>query len=88
MDGKVLDLSYRYMTDDWEIDSHTVDLRFRWPLGDRSYVEPHIRYYSQSEAEFYRSSLIDGEALPEYASADYRLGNFDAVTVGAKYGWG
>jgi len=87
MDGKVLDLSYRYMTDDWEIDSQTVDLRFRWPLGDRSYVEPHIRYYSQSEAEFYRSSLTDSEVLPEYASSDYRLGNFDAITVGAKYGW-
>jgi len=87
MDGKVLDLSYRYMTDDWEIDSHTVDLRYRWPISDRSYVEPHIRYYSQTEAAFYRASLIDGQALPGYASSDYRLGNFDAVTVGAKFGW-
>ena len=25
--------------------------------------------------------------MPEYASADYRLGNFDAVTAGLKYGW-
>ena len=87
MGGKVLDVSYRYMTDDWEIDSHTVDLRYRWPISDKRYVEPHIRFYTQSEAEFYRASLIDGQALPEYASADYRLGNFDAITVGAKYGW-
>ena len=87
MNGKVLDLSYRYMTDDWEIDSHTLDLRYRFPFGSSSYIEPHIRYYTQNAAEFYGLSLIGGEALPEYASADYRLSEFDAMTIGAKYGW-
>ncbi len=85
--GKVLDISYRYMTDDWEIDSHTVDLRYRWPVGNSSYIEPHLRYYTQTAAEFYRLNLIDGESLPEYVSADHRLGDFDAITVGIKYGW-
>lgn len=87
MNGKVLDASYRYMTDDWDIDSHTVDLRYRWPLSDRSYLEPHFRYYSQSHADFYRTSLDSTAALPVYASADYRLGEFDAITLGVKYGW-
>jgi len=87
MDGKVLDASYRYMTDDWEIDSHTVDLRYRWPVGNANYLEPHFRYYTQSEAEFYRLSITDGAPLPMYASSDYRLGNFDAITAGIKYGW-
>ena len=87
MDGKVLDASYRYMTDDWDIDSHTLDVRYRWPLSDGKYLEPHFRYYSQSEAEFYRPSLADLAPLPSYASADYRLGDFDAITAGIKYGW-
>jgi hypothetical protein len=87
MGGKVLDASYRFMTDDWDIDSHTVDLRYRWPLNDRRYLEPHVRYYTQSYAEFYRPSIDGGAALPSYASADYRLGEFDAITVGIKYGW-
>lgn len=87
MGGKVLDASYRYMTDDWEIDSHTVDLRYRWPVSGSSYLEPHLRFYSQSAAEFYTPSLVDGEPLPETASADYRLGDFDAITAGLKYGW-
>jgi len=87
LDGKVLDASYRYMTDDWEVDSHTVDLRLRWPLGDRSYLEPHVRYYTQSHADFYRTSLDATAPLPTYASADYRLGEFDAITLGVKYGW-
>ncbi len=87
MGGKVLDASYRFMTDDWDIDSHTVDLRYRWPLSDRRYLEPHVRYYTQSYAEFYRPSIDGGAALPSYASADYRLGEFDAITIGLKYGW-
>ena len=87
MSGKVLDASYRYMTDDWEIDSHTIDIRLRWPVGERSYFEPHLRFYSQTAAEFYHLSLIDGDPLPGYASADYRLGDFDAITAGLKFGW-
>jgi hypothetical protein len=87
MGGKVLDASYRYMTDDWDIDSHTLDMRLRWPLGERSYLEPHLRFYTQSEANFYTISLVDGVALPAFASADYRLGSFDAITAGLKYGW-
>jgi hypothetical protein len=85
--GKVLDMSYRYMTDDWGIDSHTLDTKLYLPLGDASYIEPHIRFYTQSEADFYRVSLFDGEPLPQFASADYRLGNFGAITAGLKYGW-
>jgi Protein of unknown function (DUF3570) len=87
MGGKVLDASYRYMTDDWDIDSHTVDLRYRWPMGDRSYLEPHLRFYTQTQASFYQVGLVDGVPLPAFASNDYRLGDFDAITAGFKYGW-
>jgi hypothetical protein len=87
MNGRILDASYRYMTDDWDIDSHTIDLRYRWPLGDTRFIEPHVRFYTQTEADFYRTSIIGGTAFPTNASADYRLGNFDAITIGFKYGW-
>jgi len=87
MGGKVLDASYRYMTDDWEIDSHTIDLRYRWPVGDHSYLEPHFRFYTQTHADFYAPSLASDVPLPGFASADYRLGEFDAITLGLKYGW-
>ncbi len=85
--GKVLDVSYRYMTDDWEIDSHTFDTRLRWPMGKSAYLEPHVRYYMQTEADFYLASLADTAALPAFASSDYRLGRFDAITAGIKVGW-
>ena len=83
---QVLSASYRFMTDDWGIDSNTLEAKYRWPLGYASFIEPQLRYYTQSAADFYRSSLVDGAPLPRYASADFRLGDFDAVTVGMKYG--
>ena len=84
--GDTLDLSYRYMTDDWQIDSHTVDFRYRWNISNNWYLQPHVRWYHQSAAEFYRHSLVN-TASPEYVSADYRLAEFDAYTLGAKAGY-
>lgn len=81
-----LDASYRYMTDDWDVVSHTAELRYRWEMQASSYLEPHLRFYTQTAADFYRPALVDVGPLPGYASADYRLGEFDAVTVGLKYG--
>jgi uncharacterized protein DUF3570 len=82
----VIDASYRYMTDDWGIQSHTLDLLWRQPIGERWYVQPHLRYYMQSAADFYRSYLRDGDPLPDHASADYRLGEMDGTTFGLKVG--
>jgi hypothetical protein len=84
--GKVLAASYRFSTDDWGIDSHTLDARFRWPIRGSDYVEPHLRYYTQTTADFYRFSLVDGEPLPQFASADARLAELDGLTLGVKYG--
>ena len=85
-DRDSLALSARYMTDDWGVDSQTIETRYRWNINERSYLEPHLRWYTQSAADFYRTVLFDGEPLPEFASADQRLADFDAYTVGAKYG--
>lgn len=79
-------LSARYMTDDWGVDSQTVDARYRWNINERSYLEPHLRWYTQSAADFYRTVLFAGDPLPQYASADYRLADSEAYTVGFKYG--
>ena len=88
--GDVIDGSYRFMLDDWGINSHTFDFRYRWQLGS-SYLEPHLRYYMQSEADFYKRYITESEynsgspTLTE-ATADYRLGDLDGMTVGLKYG--
>lgn len=84
--GGALDTSYRFMTDDWGITSHTIDTRYRFNFNARSYLEPHLRFYSQSEAEFFRANLEADGSLPVTASADYRLAKFTGTTIGLKYG--
>jgi hypothetical protein len=86
LDNATVDLSYRYATDDWEIDSHTIESRFRYNLSETTYIQPHLRFYQQSAADFYQPFLLEGEALPMFASADYRLGEMSAYTIGLKYG--
>ena len=82
-DGDVLEASYRYMTDDWGVDSHTLELRYRWSFGAR-YLQPHLRFYQQTAADFYRTVLFAGAPLPAHATADHRLGEFDGVTFGSQ----
>jgi len=84
--GAVLDLSIRRSEDDWDISATTYEARYRHRLAGGAYVQPHIRFYRQSEAEFFRHSLVVSEPLPEDVSADTRLGAFDAITIGLRYG--
>jgi hypothetical protein len=81
-----LQVGYRFSTDDWKVDSHTLESRLRLPLGESSYLEPHVRYYQQTAASFYRYSLANAAPLPQFASADARLSDMNAITAGLKYG--
>lgn len=89
--GDVLDVSYRFMIDDWGINSHTVDLNYRWQFNDRNFLRPHVRIYQQGEADFYTPFFVDGSQPTAgndkvEASADFRLSEFTAYTVGLEYG--
>jgi len=83
----VIHLSYRYFWDDWGIDSHTFDLKYRYELSSGHYLQPQVRYYMQSAADFYRHSVVDSEAVPQYLSSDQRLGEMSSYTIGLKYGF-
>ncbi len=83
----ILGVSYRFFTDDWGILSHTLDMTYRWKLNPKHFLEPHLRFYQQSEADFFRVGVSNSGPLPSEASADYRLASFNAYTVGFTYGW-
>lgn len=84
--GSVVDASYRYHTDDWGVDSHTGELRFRQPVGGQYFVQPHVRYYRQKEADFFQRFVVEGQPVPTQASADPRLAAYEALTLGLKAG--
>jgi Protein of unknown function (DUF3570) len=80
-------LSLRYMSDDWGVRSETAQLHPRWTLSNRDrYIEPTIRWYRQTAADFYMPFLLN-TAKPStgYDSSDSRLGAFHALTYGVKY---
>ena len=91
---KIYHGSYRFYADDWGIRSHTLKGSINMALDSNSYIEPNLRLYHQSAADFYRNSFVFDppnpvlvqSVLPDYLSADYRLDRSNAITLGATYG--
>jgi hypothetical protein len=83
----VLHGSYRFYSDDWGIDAHTIDIKYFWkPDGEalQNWVfRPHFRWSIQSAADFYKHYLMLDEST-EYASADSRLSAIRTTTFGLK----
>jgi len=80
-------LSLRYMSDDWGVRSDTAQLHLRWTFSNRDrYLEPTIRWYRQSAADFYTPFILSTDKpITGYESSDSRLGAFHAVTYGVKF---
>lgn len=86
--------SYRYYTDDWEVDSHTVQAGYQFNLKGKTYIEPRLRLYSQSSAFFYQNEFFADvpntpnveDFFPQYISADYRLDEFYSYTPELQFG--
>ena len=84
---EVVDFSYRYFWDDWGVASHTFDYKYRYDYAPKSYLQPHVRVNIQSRADFFMHAIDSSESsLPQYASADYRLGKLSTYSLGIKYG--
>jgi hypothetical protein len=81
------DISLRYFKDSWGITSKTAEVSERLDLSSSFYIEPSVRWYQQSAANFFHYYLVSGQTLPSYASSDIRLGKFTSITYGAKAGY-
>ncbi len=53
-----LHLSYGYSHDDWSVSAHTLEAEWIQPLAGGWQIAPRLRYYSQSEADFYQTYLV------------------------------
>ncbi len=84
--NSALHADYRYFNDDWGVDSHTLDLAWHLPIGERFELAPAIRYYSQSAADFYAPVITDGRT-PSHWSSDYRLATYGAMRYRLSATW-
>ncbi len=91
--------SYRFYSDTFGVQSHTLGLDLAKPLGQWT-LTPGVRYYSQSAASFYLDPLVDAQgqydlnavraraialqAAGSKQSTDQRLASFGAITLSMK----
>ncbi len=78
--GAAVHADYRYYTDDWEIEAHTLELAWNQVIDNSWRVTPAIRWYSQSQAAFYAPYYANVRA-DGYASSDYRLSPYGAISL-------
>jgi hypothetical protein len=86
LNDDILSTSYRYYWDTWSVRSHTIDFKYRHDFDADTYLEPLVRYYTQTAANFFTVGLQQGAPLPDFATSDYRLGRLQTITFGATYG--
>jgi hypothetical protein len=68
------------------MNSHTFDIAWYQSLPWNIQIVPSFRYYSQSQADFYKV-FYQNERSDGLASSDYRLSPFGAITYGLKATW-
>ncbi|MCL2919134.1 DUF3570 domain-containing protein [Shewanella litorisediminis] len=85
----VAEYSYRFTHDDWGLDSHTLEGRYRHYFSGKKgpYLQLHLRAYRQYGVDFFTPYLQGGESVAPHISADYRIGDMDTWTLGLKTGW-
>ncbi len=89
-----LHADYRFSTNDWGVNAHTLELSWHQPIMDGWQLTPRFRYYSQDKADFYQP-VFDGvlgfdsnfntiAKNRTVYSSDYRLAGFGAFSGGLK----
>jgi Protein of unknown function (DUF3570) len=74
---------YRFYGDDWGVYSHTLGATVLWQPVAWLEVDLHDRFYWQTDADFYRPSYVQPEAL---MSADKELSRFVDNMIGVRLG--
>lgn len=96
-----LEGAYRFYHDSFGITSHTVSLLWVQKIGQHVTVQPSLRLYRQSAADFYyvdldRAGIITsyepllgetGTGRAPFYSSDYRLSQMQTVDAGLKVVW-
>jgi hypothetical protein len=77
---------YRFYNDTWDIRSHTAEVAYTHPVGERLTFDVHYRYYTQDAAEFY-SDLFPREDFQNFLARDKELASLTSHTLGFGVAW-
>lgn len=82
--GAALTADWRHFRDDWDIHSDTIELGLIGRLRQVWRWSGSLRYYQQSQADFYGPFFDEAPASGRYSS-DYRLSPYGAISL--RLGW-
>ncbi len=68
-----LGIEYRYYFDDWGVQSHTTGPDFAWVFSERDRLNLGYRYYTQSDADFYRVRYLQLGPSTRHVTRDREL---------------
>ena len=81
-------LDARLYDDSWEIKAFSSDARVLFDVGQHFQVGPHLRYYVQSAANFWRLAYVgSATSVPAYRAGDRELGPLMNLTAGGSARW-
>ncbi len=75
-----IEAEYRYFTDTWDIEGHTVSISYIHPLGPWTFTAKY-RFHDQTGAEFYRDVFSRSEAT-NFRGRDKELSALTSKTFG------
>lgn len=65
--------------DDWGVDAATLELRYYYELSDRVMLEPQVRFYTQTAADFFAPTFT---SVQQFMTSDPDLGDFNNQSLG------
>jgi len=78
-----LHADYRLYNDDWGIASHTISLAL-YKNWQKLQIIPSVRYYTQTQADFYTVNVNGSDFANLYYTEDARLSQFGSISTGLK----
>jgi Protein of unknown function (DUF3570) len=72
---------YRFYTDNWDIQSHTINVELPIKLSDKFTVFPMYRFYTQTQSKYFKP-FETHFSTEEFYTSDYDLSNFSANQYG------
>jgi len=84
-DHASLGASYRFYFDDWGLSSHTLSPDLAWLITEHGTLSLNYRYYTQSDADFYRPRYLGGLGDVKYLTRDRELSSLYSHRIGLGY---
>lgn len=73
---------YRYYTDSWGIQAHNGEISYTHPIGEHWEFDANVRYYNQTDANFY-ADIFAFQNAQNFLARDKELAAFSNTSVGA-----